>query len=153
MKKVRKLYERATDLASGKWSEAFALLFVRIVLAGIFWRSGRTKVEDGSWLQVSENTLHQFADEPFNNAPLLPSDFAAHMTTYAEHALPMFLVLGLFTRLSALALLGMTLVIQLFVFPEAWWPVHSLWIALTLVLIVRGAGILSLDHILNRKRK
>ena len=61
-------------------------------------------------------------------------------------------MLGLFTRLSALALLGMTVVIQIFVFPEAWWQVHSLWVALALILIVRGGGGLSVDALLSGRR-
>lgn len=141
-------YDQFVALISGRLVESLMLLFVRVILAGVFWRSGRTKVEEGSWLSVSENTSYQFAEDPFNKVPLLPSELAAHLTTYAEHALPILLVLGLFTRLSALALLGMTLVIQIFVFPEAWWQVHSLWVALALMLIVRGGGGLSVDALL-----
>ena len=152
LEKLTRPYDRIVALLSSRWAESLMLLFVRVALAGIFWRSGQTKVEEGSWLTVSENTLFQFSEEPFSNVPILPSDFAAHLTTYAEHFLPVLLVVGLFTRLSALALLGMTLVIQLFVFPEAWWPVHSLWVALALVLIVRGGGELSLDKLLTGRR-
>ena len=145
-------YDRAVAIVSGKLPESLALLFVRIALAGIFWRSGRTKVEEGSLLSVSDSTLTLSNEDPFNKVPLLPSDFAAYLTTYAEHALPILLVFGLFTRLSALALLGMTMVIQIFVFPDAWWPVHSLWVALALVLIVRGGGGLSVDALLTGRR-
>jgi putative oxidoreductase len=145
-------YDRVTDWLTGNVPESIMLLFVRITLANVFWTSGRTKVEEGSLLTVSETALYQFADDPFNKLPLLPPEFAAHLTTYAEHALPILLVLGLFTRLSALALLVMTLVIQIFIFPDAWWPVHSLWVALALVLIVRGGGGLSLDKILAGRR-
>lgn len=152
MQAILRRYDQAVTLLSARWVESAMLLFVRIALAGIFWRSGRTKVEEGSWLTVSENTVYQFADDPFNKLPLLPPEFAAHLTTYAEHALPVLLVLGLFTRASALALLGMTLVIQLFIFPDAWWPVHSLWVALALVLIIRGGGGLSVDALLAGRR-
>jgi putative oxidoreductase len=145
-------YESATAILSAKWAEAAMLLFVRVALGGIFWRSGRTKVEEGSLLTVSENAIFQFSDDPFNKVPLLPSEFTANLTTYAEHFLPIMLVLGLFTRLSALALLGMTMVIQIFVFPDAWWQVHSLWVALALVLIIRGGGGLSLDALLSGRR-
>jgi putative oxidoreductase len=145
-------YDRIVALASAPLAESLMLLFARVALAGIFWRSGRTKVEEGSLLTVSENTLFQFSDDPFNKLPLLPPGFAAYLTTYAEHALPILLVLGLFTRLSALALLGMTLVIQIFIFPEAWWQVHILWVALALVLIVRGGGGLSMDRLLAGRR-
>jgi putative oxidoreductase len=153
MQAVIARYDRAVTLASDKWAEAMMLLMVRIALAGVFWRSGRSKIEDGSLLTLNENTLYQFADEPFNQVPLLPPDVAAHLTAYAEHLFPILLVLGLFTRLSALALLGMTLIIQIFVFPEAWWQVHILWVALALTLIVRGGGGLSLDMLLSGRRK
>jgi putative oxidoreductase len=152
MQAILNTYDRAAALVSAKWAETIMLLMVRAALAGIFWRSGRTKVEEGSLLTVSENTIYQFGDDPFNKVPLLPSDVAAYLTTYAEHALPILLVIGLFTRLSALALMGMTLVIQLFVFPEAWWQVHILWVALALVLIVRGGGGLSMDRLLSGRR-
>jgi putative oxidoreductase len=145
-------YDRVVAFSSSRWAEAIMLLAVRVALAGVFWRSGRTKVDEGSLISVSENTLYQFADDPFNKLPLLSPDFAAYLTTYAEHALPILLVLGLFTRVSALALLVMTLVIQLFIFPDAWWQVHSLWVALALVLIVRGGGGLSLDWLLKGRR-
>jgi putative oxidoreductase len=152
MKAILRRYDQIVGMLSSQRAEAVMLLVVRIVLAGIFWRSGRTKVEDGSLLSVSENTLYQFADDPFNKLPLLPSEYAAYLTTYAEHALPILLVLGLLTRLSALATLGMTLVIQFFIFPDAWWPVHSLWVALALVLIIRGGGGLSVDTLLTGRR-
>ena len=152
MQALTQSYDRATAWVSSKIPEAIMLLFVRVALAGIFWRSGRTKVEDGSLLTVSENTLYQFADDPFNKVPLLSPDVAAHLTTYAEHLFPVLLILGLFTRMSALALLFMTMVIQIFVFPDAWWPVHSLWVALALVLIMRGGGGLSLDRLLAGRR-
>jgi putative oxidoreductase len=152
LQKLTRPYDRAVALLSGRFAESIALIFVRIALAAIFWFSGRTKVEEGSLLTVSENAIYQFSEEPFSNVPLLPPEFAAYLTTYAEHFLPILLVLGLFTRLSALALLGMTLVIQLFVFPEAWWQVHIIWVALTLILITRGGGRFSLDAGLNSRR-
>jgi putative oxidoreductase len=79
--------------------------------------------------------------------PLLSPGLAAHLATYAEHLFPILLVLGLCTRLSALALLGMTAVIQIFVYPDAW-PTHLSWAALLLYLVGRGAGAVSLDRAL-----
>ncbi len=79
--------------------------------------------------------------------PLLPPDVAAHLAAYAEHAFPVLLVLGLGTRLSAAALLGMTLVIQLIVYPAAW-PAHLSWATLLLYLVGRGGGRWTLDHLL-----
>jgi putative oxidoreductase len=143
-------YNRIVASLSATWIDAIMLLFVRISLAGIFWRSGRTKVDEGSWLSVSDTAKFLFEEE-YKGVPL-PPEFAAYMATYAEHLFPVLLVAGLFTRLSALALLGMTMVIQIFVYPEAWWSVHMIWVALALVLIVRGGGSLSLDQLLTRKK-
>lgn len=143
-------YYRFVAMLSAPWIDAIMLLLVRISLAGIFWRSGRTKVDEGSWLSVSDTAKFLFEEE-YKGVPL-PPEFAAYMATYAEHLFPVLLVIGLFTRLSALALLGMTMVIQFFVYPEAWWSVHMIWVALALVLMVRGGGSLSLDQLLTRKK-
>lgn len=150
MRAIFETYDRGIALLSGRVPDSIMLLFTRIVLAGIFWRSGRTKIEEGSWLSISDSTYFLFQEE-YANVPL-PSDLAAVMATAAEHAFPILLVLGLFTRFSALALLGMTLVIQIFVYPEAWWSVHSLWAALAVILIMRGGGMLSLDAALVKAR-
>ena len=79
--------------------------------------------------------------------PPVAGDATDAAAVWAEHPLPSLLLLGLFTRLSALALLGMTLVIQLFVYPDAW-PTHLSWAGLLLYLVGRGAGTLSLDRLL-----
>jgi putative oxidoreductase len=142
-------YNRVVAMLSAPWIDAVMLLIVRISLAGIFWRSGRTKVDEGSWLSVSDTAKFLFEEE-YKGVPL-PPEFAAHLATYAEHLFPLLLVVGLFTRLSALALLAMTMVIQIFVYPEAWWSVHMIWVALALVLIIRGGGSLSLDALLTKK--
>lgn len=150
MNRIFKLYDQAVAIFSNCKLWNLSLLFTRIVLAGIFWRSGRTKVDEGSWFSISDNTYFLFQEE-YKGVPL-PSDFAAVMATVSEHVFPILLVLGLFTRLSAFALLGMTMVIQIFVYPEAWWQVHSLWVAMALVLILRGGGSISLDAPLLRRR-
>lgn len=145
------LYDRIIAFVSGKIPEAVMLLFVRIALAGIFWRSGQTKIEEGTWFTISDTTYYMFSEE-YSGVPL-PSDFSAVMATVSEHVFPILLVLGLFTRLSATALLGMTMVIQIFVYPDAWWSVHLLWVALALVLIVRGGGLFSLDALLVKRTR
>ena len=141
---------RPTEWLNGAITEGIALLFTRVALAGIFWRSARTKVEDGSFLTIKDTTFYQFSDAPFNQVPLINGDLGAYVTTYTEHLLPVLLLLGLATRLGALGVLGMTLVIQTFVFPEAavWWQTHILWVAMALVLIVRGGGMFSLDRLI-----
>jgi putative oxidoreductase len=143
-------YDRAVAFVSGASMQNLTLLLTRIVLAGIFWRSARTKVEEGSWFSISDTTYYLFAEE-YSGVPL-PSDLAAAMATMSEHVFPILLVLGLFTRFSALALLGMTMVIQIFVYPEAWWSVHAVWAALALIVITRGGGQLSLDAALLKMR-
>jgi putative oxidoreductase len=143
-------YYRAVAMLSAPLIESLTLLFVRLSLAGIFWRSGRTKVDENSWLSVSDTAKFLFQEE-YKGVPL-PPELAAYMATYAEHLFPLLLVIGLFTRLSALALLGMTMVIQIFVYPEAWWSVHMIWVALALVLIVRGGGQLSIDALLTKAK-
>lgn len=114
---------------------------VRIAIAAVFWLSGRTKVD--GFLTVNENAFFLFEEE--FKVPLVPPDVAAYMATYAETFFPILLVLGLLTRLSAFALLIMTAVIEIFVYPLAW-PTHLTWAALTLYLIGRGAGKWSLDR-------
>ena len=121
--------------------DALALIN-RIGIGAIFFLSGRTKVE--GWLTVTDGTYALFRDE--YKLPLIPVEVAAHAAAWAEHLFPLLLVLGLFTRLSALALLGMTLVIQIFVYPDAW-PTHLSWAGLLLYLVGRGAGSLSLDRL------
>ncbi len=115
----------------------------RIGIAAVFYLSGRTKVD--GFLTVTDGAYELFRTE--YKLPLVPPELAAHMAAYAEHLFPVLLVLGLFTRLSALALLGMTLVIQVFVYPDAW-PTHLSWAALLLYLVGRGGGRLALDRLL-----
>jgi len=116
-------------------------LAARLGIAAVFWQSGRTKVD--GWLTVNASAIELFRTE--YQLPLLPPELAAHLAAYAEHLFPLLLVLGLCTRLSALALLGMTLVIQVFVYPQAW-PTHLVWATVLLYLAGRGAGGLSLDR-------
>ena len=118
-------------------------LVVRVAIAAVFFMSGRTKVE--GLLTITDSTYYLFAEE--YRVPLVPSDIAAHLATYSEHLFPILIVLGLATRLSALALLGMTVVIEVFVYPLGW-PTHLLWAALLLYLIRFGAGRFSLDALL-----
>lgn len=118
----------------------------RISIASLFLESGRTKVD--GWLHVTDSAVELFRDE--YKLPLLSPELAAHISAYAEHLFPVLLVLGLFTRLSALALLGMTTVIEVFVYPDAW-PTHLSWAGLLLYLAARGAGSISVDRVLGIK--
>ncbi|WP_296677936.1 DoxX family protein [Novosphingobium sp.] len=143
-------YDRMTHWLTGRVPDSLMLLFVRIVLGGIFWRSGQTKVEEGTWFTLTDNARELFRSE-YAGVPL-PPDLAAMMANSAEHILPASLLVGLFTRASALGLAIMTLVIQVFVYPDAWWSEHALWIGLALILILRGGGALSLDALLTWQR-
>lgn len=148
---VLQRYDGLVARLSGPVPESLVLLFVRIAFGGIFWRSGQTKVEPGTWFTLTDSTRELFRTE-YAGVPL-PPELAAPMANAAEHVLPALLLAGLFTRFSALGLLGMTLTIQFFVYPDAWWPEHSLWVALALVLVVRGGGLISADALLTRKRR
>ena len=114
----------------------------RFALASVFWRSAQTKVNGFS---IREETFYLFQEE--YKVPLLPPDLAAYLATIGEHAFSVLLLIGLASRLSVLGLFGMTMVIQLFVFPDGW-PEHILWISLQLLIISRGPGTISLDHLI-----
>lgn len=136
---------RLAALAQRLIPEDLILLIARLGIASVFFLSGRTKVD--GWLTITPGTYELFRSE--YALPLLPPELAAHLATYAEHLFPVLLVLGLLTRVSALALLGMTAVIEIFVYPDAW-STHLSWAALLLLLIGRGAGRWSVDrHISN----
>jgi putative oxidoreductase len=134
-------YNRGAALLTRLIGHDLLALTARFGIAGVFWLSGRTKVE--GWLTISDSAIALFSDE--YRLPLLPPALGAHLAAYAEHFFPILLVLGLATRASALALLGMTAVIQIFVYPSAW-PTHLVWATALLYLAGRGAGRLSLDH-------
>ena len=150
MNSITTLWQRLTGLLSSSAVESIALLLTRIALAGIFWRSYQTKVVEGTWLQIDETQYFIFENE-FSGLPI-PTDLAVPMATYAEFLFPILLFAGLATRFSALALMGMAVVIQLFVFPDAvhffGWAITVL--ALGAVLLSRGGGALSLDAVLGR---
>lgn len=121
-------------------------LIARLLPASIFWQSGRTKVEGFS---LKDSTIFLFENE--YALPIIPPDIAARLAATAEHVLPILLALGLMTRFSALALLGMTAVIQIFVYPSAW-QTHGLWAVCFLILIARGPGAWSLDSLFGLDR-
>jgi putative oxidoreductase len=115
-------------------------LLARLGVGAVFFKSGLTKI--ASW----EFTIMLFREE--YRVPLLPPEIAAPIATATELSMPVLLVLGLFTRLATLPLLGMVLVIQLFVYPDSW-AEHLTWVALLLLLLTRGAGAISLDRIIS----
>ena len=151
---------RLVDLLN-RIPESLLALLARVGIGATFWLAGQSKVEglvldpiglhaQLGWPRVSEGALELFRSE--YALPLLPPELAAHLAAFSEHVLPLLLVLGLGTRFAALALLGMTAVIQAFVYPDAW-PTHAVWAACLLYLVARGAGVASLDHLLARRSR
>lgn len=132
----------------------------RFSIAAVFWKSGQTKIE-GLKIdlvertmslgvpRLSDNAVELFRDE--YKVPFIPTEIAAPMAAFAEHIFPVLILIGLATRFSALALLGMTAVIQVFVYPDAY-AVHGTWAAILLLLISQGPGALSLDHLIGTRR-
>ena len=114
-----------------------------IASEGMLCSATELKVPQELYPSVGEDGLLLFQEE--YAPPRIPPAWAAKLAAIAEHVLPALILIGLATRLSALALLGMTLVIQVFVYPDAW-PTHLSWAALMLYLAGRGAGSLSLDR-------
>lgn len=137
-------------LRNGVWlleliPNAFISLIARLSIAAVFWQSGQTKLD--GW-HISDNAIYLFQTD--YKLPLLDPTVAAYLATFNEHFFPILLVLGFASRLAALALLGMTLVIEIFVYPDAW-PTHGTWAACLLIIIARGPGIISLDYLIGRK--
>ncbi|MCF8198430.1 MAG: DoxX family protein [Sulfuritalea sp.] len=131
----------------------------RFSVAAIFWKSGQTKVQgfaidiiNGEFQfgipRLSDSVVDLFRDE--YRLPLVPPELAAPAAAFAEHLFPLLILVGLATRFSALALLVMTMTIQLLVYPDAY-PTHGVWATVLIFLIARGPGKLSLDHLIGRR--
>jgi putative oxidoreductase len=135
--------------AAVRWADKFPSwllgLIIRVGIADVFWRSGQTKVS--GW-HVTQTTVQLFRDE--YKVPFLPPEIAANLASIQEHLFSVLLVIGLASRLSALGLLGMTAVIEIFVYPENW-PDHLLWAGALLYVLTRGPGALSVDALICRK--
>lgn len=128
-------------------------LLGRVAIAGVFWRSGQTKIEglaidvttgafELGWPRLSDSALYLFREE--YRLPLISPELGAYAAATAEHLLPLLLLIGLGARFAALALLLMTAVIQFLVYPDAW-PVHATWATILLYLAATGPGRLSVD--------
>ena len=139
--------------------DSLIALLGRFSIAAIFWKSGQTKIEgiaidlvsgefQVGWPRLSDSAIELFRSE--YQLPLLPPELAAPLAAFGEHFFPLLILIGLATRFSALALLVMTLTIQIFVYPDAY-PTHGVWATVLLVLIARGPGMISLDHWLAKR--
>ena len=131
--------------ALGRIPDWFIALAARFFPAAVFWQSGETKV--AVW-HLKPSAISLFENE--YQLPLIDPTIAAYVSAFSEHFFPILLVIGLATRFSALALLCMTVAIEIFVYPGAW-PTHGVWATCLLVVIARGPGWLSLDHLIARK--
>ena len=143
MSATRERWNAAADALQRWIAMDVVLLASRVGIASVFFFSGRTKVD--GWLHVTDSAVVLFRDE--YRLPWVDPAIAAHGAAWSEHLFPLLLVLGIATRASALALLAMTLVIEVFVYPDAW-PTHLTWAAPLLLLAARGAGAWSLDRAL-----
>ncbi|WP_226501933.1 DoxX family protein [Pseudomonas sp. MWU16-30322] len=155
---MNNLITRAIGLME-KIPHSLIAFIARFSIAAVFWKSGQTKVEglaidliDGTlqlgWPHLTDSTIPLFQSE--YHVPLLSPEIAAHMSAFAEHFFPVLILIGFATRFSALALLGMTLVIEVFVYPDAY-PTHGTWAAVLLYLMTTGPGKLSIDHLIARR--
>jgi putative oxidoreductase len=149
---------RTIDLF-GRVPDTLIALLGRFSIAAVFWKSGQTKVEglaidivNGEFTlgipRLADSAVALFRDE--FRLPFIPPELAAPMAAFAEHLFPILILVGLATRFSALALLVMTLVIQVFVYPDAY-PTHGVWAAVLLYLVARGPGAVSIDHLIARR--
>ena len=145
---------QAVHGALSRIPDSLIAIVARFSIAAVFWKSGQTKIEalaidivNGEfrfgWPHLSNSALYLFKEE--YSLPFVSPNLAAHAAAFSEHLFPLLIRFGLATRRSAAALLGMTLTIQLFVYPGAY-PAHGVWATVVLFLLTRGAGALSLDH-------
>ena len=134
--RVRRLYD-----GLGLLPLSVLQLMARFSMAIVFWRSGQTKI--ANW----DLTLQLFTNE--YKVPVLPPEIAAPMAAAVELSTPILLVLGLFTRLATLPMIAMTLVIQIFVYPQSWAD-HLAWMTFLLLLLTRGPGVISLDYLIGK---
>ncbi|MCD7059036.1 DoxX family protein [Pelagibacterium xiamenense] len=142
------LVQRA-DALLGAIPLSLSLLALRVALAVPFFRSGLTKWDGFLDLSASARLLfaQHFKLHIFGAAYAYPfPGLMAWVTAIAEIVLPILLVLGLFTRFSALGILLMTAVIQLTV-PDGWANFHLPWAAMALALVTLGGGKIAADRV------
>src|SRR5215472_13264118 len=128
--------------ALGRFPASILQFLLRLSIAAVFWHSGMTKI--ASW----DTTIALFRDEYL--VPILPPELAASLAATVELTCPVLLVLGLATRLATLPMLGMTFVIEVFVYPEQWIE-HLMWASILVFILTRGPGVLSADHFIARR--
>jgi len=149
MKIARRVEKLALSL-SRFIPDALLNLAARVAIFMIFWSSVQTKISGASFFgqrwqfwNVSDATFALF--EYKYALPLIPASIASYMATFSEFFFSLFILLGIFTRASALGLILITLVIQIFVYPGAW-ATHLLWLVPLVYLLKAGGDSLSLDR-------
>ena len=142
---MNSLIDRVTKLRGIAQAIPYSVpaLLARAAIAGIFWRAASTKLAN------FDLTIALFQDEYLRNLPFLPAAPLAYLATVVEITMPALILAGFLTRLATLPLIGMTLFIQIFVYPTSW-PEHLIWVALLVLLLARGAGMVSLDALIGR---
>lgn len=130
-------------------------LAIRLMIFRVFWYSAQTKItglnffgQNFAFWNVTDTTILLFDFE--YQLPLISGTVAAYLATFGEFFLSILILLGLFTRFAALGFIVMTLVIQFFVYPDAWWSVHVFWMLLLLYVFKHGGGKASIDALLKR---
>lgn len=146
-------YVRASRLLDK--AQSLGLLLMRLLVARVFWLSGLGKVDTVHVLglrfptpSIEQATFQLFAYEFFDGLPLWLTNIFAVTAAVGELSFSVLLALGLMARLGALGLLVMTMVIQIFVYPGEWWPVHAWWAACLVLLLTHGPGRYSVDRLL-----
>ncbi len=139
---------------------ALVALGLRLLMARTFFVPGQSKIEGpvlhspipGAEFSIVlpaaiKDSTFQLFETQYAALPM-PSAFATYLFTYAEFVLPICLVVGFATRVSALALLVLTVLIQVYVMPDAFWSIHVYWIAILMVLLSCGPGAISIDRVI-----
>ena len=150
-----KLFENSIQFFQ-RIPDSLIALIGRVSIAAIFWLSAQTKIEGFAlniltgeitlgWPHLSASAIDLFRDE--YRLPFVPPEIAAPMAAISEHVFAALLLIGLASRFAALALLGLTMVIQVFVYPDAY-PTHGVWATVLLFIVARGPGIYSVDHLI-----
>lgn len=157
---VHRLIVWAISLLS-KLPDTFISTLGRFSIAAVFWQSGQTKVEGfaidivhGTFTlgmpRLSDSAIALFRDE--YRLPMVPPEIAAHMAAFSEHFFSALILIGFATRFSSIALLVMTLTIEIFVYPDAY-PTHGVWATVLLFLMVKGPGRISIDYWISKHFK
>ncbi len=136
--------------------EWFVNIAMRLVIFKVFWSAVQTKItgltiagQHFAFWNVTDSTFLLFDFE--YGIPLIPSELAAYLGTFGEFFLALMILFGFFTRFAAVGLMVMTMTIQFFVYPDAWWSVHAYWALILLYLMRNGGGVLSVDSLLLKK--